>query len=481
MRVDMNKTLRRIVACILVVTINTLLFFGGDNYAWAQGIFPDATGSIQTYHEIDATALAPDSNTVYQFIDKHAKIIMDELDMDVSEQEPKDVKDEAITKVVTDLYDNAKDEFIKDVNKAATESIETISQETAEVTRKQAEATANAAYQKVVQNNMDEYAKLSDEAAEYLKQAGDLAADADTWRYAKNISQALQVISKAADVANLVSDVEAITHLNGEKTATKVIEGVAITADMACVLAGLLIPGANIPIAASIAIGVFAQVIHNKKVTDWMDQQFENLENWWDDFTDGLLDWMKLAVGINCYKPNIYIYPQTEMDITVKFQDKEFLTKVIPDYEGIWEVHAKPDGTLYTRDGYAYNYLFYECLTNPNLFEKKEGFVIHTDSRKQQFEEIMQAYGFNTEEINDFTEFWCEKLEAGKTYVMYPQMTDMVDNAMEIQIIPKPDSCIRMWFLFVECDDNMSVDEPKIQAFERNGYTVVEWGGMVRE
>ena len=84
------------------------------------------------------------------------------------------------------------------------------------------------------------------------------------------------------------------------------------------------------------------------------------------------------------------------------------------------------------------------------------------------------------QEIADFVEFWTEKLPQGTDYLMYPQNTAIVNRAMPIQILPKPDSMERMWFVFVT-DDGRSVKEPKTEAIKRNAYAVVEWGGIIAD
>ena len=60
---------------------------------------------------------------------------------------------------------------------------------------------------------------------------------------------------------------------------------------------------------------------------------------------------------------------------------------------------------------------------------------------------------------------------------MYPQMTEVIDERMPVDIKPAPDSIIRIWFAFDENDAPNS--EPKITKFERDGFSVVEWGGFI--
>lgn len=52
--------------------------------------------------------------------------------------------------------------------------------------------------------------------------------------------------------------------------------------------------------------------------------------------------------------------------------------------------------------------------------------------------ELLTSYGFNEKETKDFIEFWDNKLEKDKDYIMYPQYTGTVNKAMPIRINPVP-------------------------------------------
>jgi len=187
---------------------------------------------------------------------------------------------------------------------------------------------------------------------------------------------------------------------------------------------------------------------------------------------------IKTPNDVSCYKPNIYIYSEEEQDVKITFKYPELLTDVIPDYKNEWNVKAYPNGNLIDEYNKKYDYLFYESLTNKSFFETQEGFLINKDIRKENFESILNSYGLNKKEINDFNEFWCNKLDAGKNYIMYPQLTEKVDSAMPIKIEPKPSTIYRIWFVFEEYKEQ-DIITPNIVPIERKGFTVIEWGGMI--
>ena len=151
-------------------------------------------------------------------------------------------------------------------------------------------------------------------------------------------------------------------------------------------------------------------------------------------------------------KPNIYLYPETETEITVTFEKPEYLTSSIPDYTGAWTVTASPDGKLTDTVGNSYGYLFYEALVKKKAFQTEEGFLIPADNREETFRRILTAYGFNEQETADFIEYWSDYLKGGTDYLMYPMLTDGVDAAMPVSFSVNPDSITRIWFGFAHYD-----------------------------
>ena len=126
-----------------------------------------------------------------------------------------------------------------------------------------------------------------------------------------------------------------------------------------------------------------------------------------------------------------------------------------------------------------YGYLFYESQTYPWPWQRNEGFHIPAEAREETFREILSAYGLNHQEIDDFIEFWGEKLEPGHDYAMYPQTDVYVNEAMPVNITPEPDSILRLWFAFVK--DEQPERKAVIDPFSRDGFSVVEWGGFILE
>ena len=182
------------------------------------------------------------------------------------------------------------------------------------------------------------------------------------------------------------------------------------------------------------------------------------------------------ANHVNAYKPNIYLYPETETEMTVSFGHPTALTVTDPIYPRTgWRVTAAPDGTLRAAEG-EYGFLFYEAVTSDRYYQREEGYVVPAQAREETFTAILEGYGLNRQEIDDFNAYWCDKLEPGWDYAMYPQLTEIVDEAMPMTVTPAPDSILRLWFAFVK--DEVPAAEAAPQPFQRAGTVVVEWGGL---
>lgn len=180
-------------------------------------------------------------------------------------------------------------------------------------------------------------------------------------------------------------------------------------------------------------------------------------------------------------KPNIYLYPETRTDVRVALRHPDQITVSIPEYPADgWRVTAYPNGNLTNADGKEYGYLFYESEIPDFSFQYENAFYLPAEDREETFERILTLYGLNETEKADFREYWCERLPAGKDYYMYPQINEACDLVSPLEITPAPDSVFRLWFVYKEADgENPAIKEPAPERFVRDGFAVVEWGGMV--
>ncbi len=296
-------------------------------------------------------------------------------------------------------------------------------------------------------------------------------------------SVVLKTASVALDGYSIYSDIQGLKDLQNEHSSLRALEGTLLIADASLATVGILatlgVVSVGTPLfVVGVLVGLSSALVHSEGFSNWANSKYNGHFAFWDAFTEFLFPWMKTPDGVGCYKPNIYIYDEKGRQIDLVFTYPQLITISIPDYRTGWSVTADGESNLVTSDGEECTYLFYESITSRSLFDTEEGFYISADERVAEWTEILSAYGFNETEIHDFIEFWDVKLCADKDYIMYPQYTETVDIAMELVITPEPENIVRMWFVFEEYQGQI-YEQEEIQPFDREGYTVVEWGGMI--
>ncbi len=204
-------------------------------------------------------------------------------------------------------------------------------------------------------------------------------------------------------------------------------------------------------------------------------------------------------------KPNIYLYPEAETDVNVwlSFVEGGRLTVSEPEYIEGWDVTVTPEGkiTAYepvyfidpetgeawpvpTRGEPAgsYDYLFYEGdVTSPGQLDY--GWVVAREDIEKFFREKLAAYGFNEREIADFVDYWAPRLVDYPKFAVYPQAGPDYDRLVSMSVSPAPDSVLRVVFTVRGLWEGaeLAPTEPVITPFERRGFTVAEWGVILKE
>ena len=176
-------------------------------------------------------------------------------------------------------------------------------------------------------------------------------------------------------------------------------------------------------------------------------------------------------------KPVIYLYPERTTDVTVRISltDGRF-TKCIPEGDGEWNVTASPDGKLTDKaTGKTYDYIFWESTDNTG-YDWSEGYVVKGSEAEVFLRGILQEMGLNEKEYTEFIDYWLPRLEKNE-YNLISFQTDRYTESARLDVSPSPDSVLRIFMAFKRIDGPVFVTRPDIEPFERNGFTVVEWGG----
>jgi hypothetical protein len=175
------------------------------------------------------------------------------------------------------------------------------------------------------------------------------------------------------------------------------------------------------------------------------------------------------------WKPLIYIYPEKDMDISIKLSNPELLSTTYPKYNNGWNVRVLKDGTI-KYDGKEFYGLYWEG-SGHEVNVTNEGFVVKGEDVVTFLEEKLAILGLNEREANEFIIYWLPKMEHNKYNYIRFETREEIDSYMKLDITPKPDSVIRVVMDFKALDEKIDVKEQKLETASRTGYTVVEWGG----
>lgn len=181
---------------------------------------------------------------------------------------------------------------------------------------------------------------------------------------------------------------------------------------------------------------------------------------------------------IKADKPVLYLYPETEMNVEVKFAKPELLITTYPKYVDSWNVKVLPSGDMYDQNGKYYYALYWEEIIT-NKYNFNEGFYVEKDNAIEFLEEKLSILGLNDKERNEFIMYWLPILEQNKKSLVYFETTESLQKENELIINPKPDSLLRIRMHVKKINHKIEIKEQELLHFERKGFTAVEWGGII--
>ena len=175
-------------------------------------------------------------------------------------------------------------------------------------------------------------------------------------------------------------------------------------------------------------------------------------------------------------KPVIYLYPEAEQEIEVELDYAGELTCTYPEYQDGWHVVAQPDGTLVDNvTGKEYSYLFWEGKSDVE-YDLSKGYVIPGEDTAEFLEMKLNELGLNRKEANEFIVYWLPRMQEN-TYNLITFQDEVYKNVAKLEITPNPDSVLRVFMVYKPLEEKNEIEEPVLESFDRNGFTVVEWGG----
>ncbi len=186
-----------------------------------------------------------------------------------------------------------------------------------------------------------------------------------------------------------------------------------------------------------------------------------------------------LIPPVECGKPVIYLYPETQTDVRVGLPKFINVTVSDPAYpEKGWSVTANPNGDLLSHaDGKTYGSLFWEG-TGVGYQVPETGFIVKNGEAESFLSSILPKYGLNQKESQEFMEFWVPKMQQAP-YYRVSFLTDDWSKAAPLFVSPRPKTSIRIFMDLKPLSAPISIKAPNIVTPARDGFTLVEWGGLL--
>jgi len=175
-------------------------------------------------------------------------------------------------------------------------------------------------------------------------------------------------------------------------------------------------------------------------------------------------------------KPNIYLYPETitQVKVTLKPNKDCKIIASIPEHKNGWNVLVDQNGVIDNQ----FEYLFYEGKIK-NVPDGS-GWSVACSELWQFLPGKMTEYGFNEKEIKDFVDYWQEHLPKSEFYEIMPVINQEIEKEFALVIEPKPEAVLRVWFYINPTNNKKDLSTPSIPKFERKGFTVIEWGVLLK-
>ena len=207
-------------------------------------------------------------------------------------------------------------------------------------------------------------------------------------------------------------------------------------------------------------------------------------EKRWMKRTAGLLALLLVLPLSGCWeregsvgneKPVIYLYPEEEMEVTVKLDYDGELTSTYPAYGEGWTVTAQPDGALTDEMGREYYCLFWEGTCRWD-YDFSRGFCVAGEDTAAFLEEALAALGLTDREADEFIIYWLPRMEGNAYNLIAFQGADYTDHARLI-VSPQPDTALRVFMAWKALPEPVELPAQTLTAPAREGFTLVEWGG----
>ena len=186
---------------------------------------------------------------------------------------------------------------------------------------------------------------------------------------------------------------------------------------------------------------------------------------------------MKYGPQAECGKPVIYLYPTIPTNVSVTVD--AMITKSEPAYNNGWNVLANPSGQLIT-GGKSYDSLFWEG-TGKQYPAITSGFIVAQNNLTSTIQSQLLQLGLNNKEASDFMAFWMPRMPKTPYVRLTWFGTKDMNKLAPLHVNPQPDTTIRIFLDFEGLNQPINIPPQHLSAPERKGFTLIEWGGLLRQ
>lgn len=183
-------------------------------------------------------------------------------------------------------------------------------------------------------------------------------------------------------------------------------------------------------------------------------------------------------------KPVIYVYGKEgqEVKVSLEVSDDSKLTCTYPeiDTDNSWTVTCEDNNMLSLEDySQKFNYLYWEGLSESE-YTIDEGFCVKGEDSGEFLNNALHKLGLNDREANEFIVYWLPKLESNAYNLISFDISEY-EKDYQLKTEPVADNTLRVFMTFKGLEAPVEIKEQNLNEirgdFEREGLTVVEWGG----
>ena len=123
----------------------------------------------------------------------------------------------------------------------------------------------------------------------------------------------------------------------------------------------------------------------------------------------------------------------------------------------------------------------FESVGNLFIYVYRQGWIVAKGDLEGWFSANLPLLRLNEKEKAQFMEYWLERLSESAYYELKLLSSEFLAEHATLIITPQPDTLIRVIFTFKPLDELKAMEAPVIETPEREGFVVLEWGGILAE